>query len=328
MSLTNLVNIIKNDPYDVTYIGIGSALLRPDEEKDRQQFPPFIEKLLFSSNFTIRLINIDSKFENPLFLKSYIKNQQIISDIESKTDRLSIVYLEETLSYDKIYNKDVDVRDLDILDEINKVIIQQNNLLIVGNYTGVEVSKFERYFSNLYKNTDYEIGFNKYITYDFTNDGNGYCCCNLIKNFPIIDNKEIIKLSSSPSDLLHQYLNNINNNKVLLKLKKFCESNLINYISTNQYIYRNIKSNNISQFVKSHINDSIFNNTNFDDIIHTYKSDLNNIKSYLVLNYEFTNDELNELSYLINNVDTLDSYEWFPKIKQLLTKIIIIGNKI
>jgi hypothetical protein len=193
MSLMNLVNIIKNDPYDVTYIGIGSALLRPAEAKDRQQFPPFIEKLIFTSNYTIRLINIDSKFENPLFLKSYIKNQQIISDIESKTDRLSIVYLEETLLYDKIFNKDVDIQDLSILDEINKVIIQQNNLLIVGNYTGIEVSKFERYFSNLYKNTDYEIGFNKYITYDFTNDGNGYCSCNLIKNFPIIDNKEIIQ---------------------------------------------------------------------------------------------------------------------------------------
>jgi hypothetical protein len=48
----------------------------------------------------------------------------------------------------------------------------------------------------------------------------------------------------------------------------------------------------------------------------------------LELNYEFTNDELNELSNLINNVDTLDGYEWFPKIKKLLTKIIIYSNKI
>ena len=44
--MNNILNNIIDDPYDITYFSIGSANIRnTNEDKDRQQFPPFLESI-------------------------------------------------------------------------------------------------------------------------------------------------------------------------------------------------------------------------------------------------------------------------------------------
>lgn len=44
--MNEIISKIINDPFDITYFGIGSANVRnTDYEGDRQQFPPFLEKI-------------------------------------------------------------------------------------------------------------------------------------------------------------------------------------------------------------------------------------------------------------------------------------------
>ena len=69
-----MINMIDDVIYDITYIGIGSAVIRDTKPENRQQFPPFIEYIYNTTNYKIHIINIDLNFEKPYFLTQYFNN--------------------------------------------------------------------------------------------------------------------------------------------------------------------------------------------------------------------------------------------------------------
>jgi hypothetical protein len=258
-----LKKIILNDPHDITYIGIGTAVIRDTNPENLQQFPPFIEDLLHISDMKIRLINIDPSFEDELFLKSYIPDLIKVSDNEYKTDRISVIYIHESINIDT----HIDSNDLVLLDNINKIIMEQNNLLVVGIYTGCITFVIEEYFKSLYNNTIYNDLYSKLITYDFSDDGNGGCMCNLLQNYPVIDivNRTIIKFNMEPSTFINYYYQYIDNIEIITKLKNKCKNILWDHVSRNHYIFRNFKNNNILPSMLIYKNRTIFRDINSED---------------------------------------------------------------
>ena len=255
--MDDLINKIIVEPYDYTYIAIGSANMRNlDTACDRQQFPPFLEDIYNNTDKTIRIINIDCKFEKPYYLQQYLKN--IISNNNNLTkDRLDIYYLEEVFIFDS-------ENTLTIFDLINKIIMEQNKVLIVSDYTGRGLKNFETYFYNLYSTTEYKNKFNELICYDFNYTNECTCFLNLTKNFPIIrDNKFIKFIFNNREEFIELYINNdvycqiILQKCFIIKIKKFVNINL--------YTYRNLINNNIIQCVKNNIQFSIFKEININN---------------------------------------------------------------
>ena len=320
MFIKNIIDIIINDPYHITYIGVGSAFVRESKPEDMQQFPPFIENLLHLTNYKLRLINIDSSFEKELFLLSYLKDLEKISDIQYKNNRLSVIYINETLNITDTHSDHIDT-----LNTINKVIMEQNNLLITGIYIGYNIKYLEKYFYLLYQNTKYEDLYNNLIIYDFTDDGIGNCTCNLLENYPIIDyqKKCIIKIDNNINKLYDQYIKYIDDYEIINKLKNIFCKQIISYLTNNHYIYRNILSNNIDTYLESLIKNSIFNNyKNINDIKNIFINDLKKIIIFIELVLVIDKENYYDLCYLINNFESFDLYNWLIFTKNLIQKII------
>ncbi len=244
--MNNIINKIINDPFDITYFGIGSANVRNSNyEGDRQQIPPFLDEIYCKTKKKIRLINIDIKFEKPYFLTEYLVN--------TDKNRLEYYYLEQEFLFD---NQDT----FEIFDFINKTIMDQNNMLFLCDFTGRGLSLFETYFYDLYEKTEYKNKFNKLICYDFNYFDDNTCCLDVTKNYPIIKNNEIIKINyKNKTDFIELIKNNIEH-KILIK-KTFIK-NLKEFINVNLFVYRNIINNNFTTIVNDAIKKSIFQNTN------------------------------------------------------------------
>lgn len=307
-----------NDPYDINYIGIGSA------KNNDQQFPSFIESLLFTTNYLIRLINIDIEFEKNYLLLNYISNLEKVSDIEYKNNRISIIYINKKLIFDFVNNSP----DLLYFDELNKIIMDQSNLLIVGNYIGHENQIFENYYENIYKNTKYEKLYEKLIVYDFTNDGIGGCNINLLENYPIIQNKKLIKIPQQISSLLSFSIKYSENYNIIYKLKKIFESIIFDIINQNNYIIRNLKNNNITpQLVdyhkKSNLKNVELNFENLSTFIFLFKEELLNIQSLLIFLYPLKFNYINDLNILYNSFNIIDMYEWHNQYTKTMKNILV-----
>lgn len=350
MQLSDIYNTIKNDPYDITYLAIGSAVYRGTEPSERQQYPPFMEHLYNQTQYSIRLINIDMQFEESLFLLSYIPNLTKISENEhvsinnntSNIKKISIIYVTYQLNLFKINNNNLEIEDLEWLDNINKLIMEQNNMLIVGNYIGTGNNKFEMHFETLYKNTIYEQLFSQLITYDFTVDGYGGCMCNLLENYPLIDfnKKQLIKLDNRLEELHKYVFDYIDNELVINKLKFIFQYTIYDFIDSNHYIYRNCMKDNFQPHMITYMQKTIFNKINIDnykkeelitifdkeELITIFQHALNNIKYFIELVYNIKKENYEQLTDLIDNIHTYDIYNWSQNLKSLIK--IIISNHI
>ena len=160
--MDKIVNYIKSKEYmsDIIYIAIGSATIRDIKPKNMQQFPPWLEKIWSTTNLTITLINIDTRFEQPYTL---IKHLNLIKTSEEldvyEQQRLDCIYINYTFDY---------TNDLHFLDELNRLVIDKNKLLICGDYTGRSNSIMENHFIDLYESEQkYNYGYLTNITYNF-----------------------------------------------------------------------------------------------------------------------------------------------------------------
>jgi hypothetical protein len=81
--MDNIINRIVTNPVNITWVGIGSAVIRNTNPENMQQLPPFIENLYNNSNVSMRLINFDPEFEKPYFLTTYYNN---LSHVESTSE--------------------------------------------------------------------------------------------------------------------------------------------------------------------------------------------------------------------------------------------------
>jgi len=302
------------DPVDITYIAIGCAFVRDSKPENLQQFPPFLQNIYNKNNFRIRLLLIDIKFERPYFLKNYIENLNIVSNDEFYKNNLEIFYLENNFDY-----------NLDNLDMINKIIMEQNNMLIFADYTGRCNSILENYFYEEYKGTKYESIFKENITYDFTNDEYGGCMTNLLENYPLIEDKKLIKINNlSDEDFLDFISKNKLNDEILLKIKCKIKKKLKNFTDIDCVCYRNLVKNNLSDYVVDLISKSIFKNNSYNE------NNLNEIMINRLYFYKkvieiFLDDtKIEEFNNIIDSFGKEENYKWLDRLRAVLKNILII----
>ena len=319
--MDNIINKIVTNPVNITWVGIGSAVIRNTNPENMQQLPPFIENLYNNSNVSMRLINFDPEFEKPYFLTTYYNNlshDESTSDIDIYTinnNRLEIIYINHP------YN-------IDFLDQINKIIMEQENLLICGIFTGELNDILETHFQKLYQDTPYKELYDKYIIYNFISNEGG-CYCNLLTNFPIIEGNQIIKLNSIKPELIYtKYIEISGNALAISKFKQIIINEFKEYININHFVFRNLIKNNINNSVIYSLQFSIFNN--IENI-----SDIENLcivfKNFLIIYYNIfekifmcSNDNLIIFNDLINTVNTDDIYGWYNKIIKIINVYFIV----
>ena len=276
--MDKIVNYIKSKEYisDIIYIAIGSTVIRDTKPKNMQQFPPWLEKIWSTTNLTITLINIDTRFEQPYTLIKHLNLIKTSEDVYEQ-QRLDCIYINYTFDY---------TNDLCFLDELNRLVIDKNKLLICGDYTGRSNSIMENHFINLYESEQkYNYGYLTNITYNFmVDDSLNTCVINLLKNFPLIDldSHKIIKLSNINTEnletIIETYSGVLNfKEKMIIKLIL-----ILNNISDNElYLYRNYINKNIN------INKKIWENSIFNDIDITdytdYSIKIDNMKNKIII---------------------------------------------
>ena len=255
--MDKILDYIKSKKYisDIIYIAIGSRVIRDTKPENMQQFPPWLERIWHTTNLTITLINIDTKFEQPYTLIKHLNLIKISEDVYEQ-QRLDCVYINYTFDYSN---------DLHFLDELNRLVIDKNKLLICGDYTGRSNSIMEKHFIDLYEEIPkYNYGYLTNITYNFMlDDSANSCVINLLKNYPLIDldSHKIVKLLNINIENLGIIIETYNGvlnfkEKIIIKLIL-----ILNNIPDNElYLYRNYINKNIN------INKKIWENSIFNDI--------------------------------------------------------------
>ena len=328
--MQTIINKIVDDPYDITYIAIGSANIRNSKEsKDRQQFPPFLESQ-YNSSKKIRIINIDPCFEKPYFIKKYLP--YLIEDKVTNLDEQDTNVDEQNTNkkIDRLYNENIEVyyilrsinfnedKDLWMLNLLNQIIMNQNNILIVGDFTGRSNDFLELYFYKLYKNTEYQIKFNNLICYDFIVDCENTCQLDMETNYPIIENNKIIKFNFVDED---DFLIKIKNKKLNNIHQKIFTNSFKKFINTNLYIYRNLINKNITPHIISIIQESIFNDIDINEL----KDIEIRLIDKLILYDKIINKLFQKKKYLvdiINKVNTIDNYKLYDNLILLNYKLV------
>jgi hypothetical protein len=299
--------------YDITYIGIGSAVIRDTTPENRQQFPPFIENIYNNTDCTIHVINIDPNFENPYFLTQYFSDLEKLSDTIFTKNRLKITYISDYV--DIVDN----IVSFNWFETLNNIIMDNNKLLICGNYTGYSCNIIENKFKKHYENTIYEDKFNKYIIYDFLNININSCMCNLLENFPIINLKNftIVKINNIDlNNFMEIYEKTIEiDNSYKNKIEEFIINKFYEFINYNHYVYRNLKNDNYNENIINSIQFSIFKGESKEFLTEKFKLKL--IEYYQIIEFLF-NDKFIELEHYIYNMENYNDYEW----RSIVTKII------
>jgi len=323
--MDSVINIIQNEPCDITYIGIGSASIREFCQENMQQFPPFLQEIFTNNNKTIRLINIDIKFETDLLLPQFIE----LDEISTNND---IIKRYQTTNLDCIYIQDTITEDYNFFDTINKIIMDNDKILIVGNYTGISNSIMEKYFENLYLNTIYEYKYLNKITYNFMSDLYGGCMVNMVENFPLINlnSMQLIKISTiNENNFIDLYYCYSDIEHFISKFK-ICIYSLINkFITIDLCIYRNYKNKLITDYVISILSKSIFKDIYISNI---YDNNIFNIIHYktikffndinIILSILFPNNEIIlQIKKHIDNFNNDDIYQWSQKFNNFIILI-------
>jgi hypothetical protein len=239
--------------------------------------------------------------------------------IEDKVDNLDKKNIDNDNKIDRLHNENIEVyyilntinfnqdKDLLMLNLLNQIIMNQNNILIVGDFTGRSNNFLELYFYNLYKNTEYQNKFNNLICYDFVIDCENSCQLNVETNYPIIENNKVIKFNYIDED---DFLVKIKNKKLNIIHRRIFTNSFKKFINTNLYIYRNLTSKNITPHIINIIQESIFNDIDINEI----KEVETRLIDKLLLYDEIINKLYNKKKYLfdiISKVNIIDNYKLY-----------------
>jgi hypothetical protein len=185
--------------------------------------------------------------------------------------------------------------------------MNQNNILIVGDFTGRSNSFLELYFYNLYKNTEYQSRFNDLICYDFVVDCDNTCQLNMETNYPIIENDKIIKFNFIDED---DFLIKIKNRNLNSIHRRIFTNSFKKFINNNLYIYRNLINRNITPHIISILQESIFNGIDINEV----KDVETRLIEKLILHDEIINKLYDKKKYLfdiISKVNIIDNYKLY-----------------
>ena len=166
-------HILRQEPRDFTYIGIGSCPQRELNDETDQILPVFLQELKSTS---IRAIHFDPMFKMDE-MDAYFKTKNIPRKSETTWSNGSI---EIILSKEPIYHPEHDW----FLKEMVDKVLEAGGRLVVQEFTGRELSDTCKliYTSILSKNI-----FRKKILFDITYGEACHCVTNMTKYKPLYD---------------------------------------------------------------------------------------------------------------------------------------------
>jgi hypothetical protein len=281
-----LLKMIENDKYDITYLSVGSA------NNENQQLPQFIIDLMTLSNKSVRIILIDPVLESDLY---YVTKTSKCFNIVFKNNiktyqskNIEFICLNNTIHY---LNND---KDFNFIKKICFMIMKNNGLFLGYDFSGSNMfllqQKIYDYFKEYFGEETSEE-FLKFILLDFTYGKLLSCLPDLNDptNKPVIifnDNSrqyEIVNIccyniSNDISQILHK-LNNQNIDKITKK-------NIIShFINKNMYEFINYKYN---EFRKIRINVLEFDEEKYMMYIYDFRDIYKNISK--IINIKFEDD--------------------------------------
>ena len=183
------------NPRDITIMSIGNNFRYNDfsliNDKDNQVLPLFARDIIKNTTKTIRMINIDPRF-NLEFLDTYYDTTGLnltyddsdgMNVWRSDDHRIEIfVILENFMHYCHHY-PNVDNHDW-FFDKLVNSCLTFNNQLIVQEYTGNELHVI---FTSLYNKSPNKELFKKKILFDVTYGSDCHCSTDLTKYKPYYD---------------------------------------------------------------------------------------------------------------------------------------------
>lgn len=306
--MEDLINIIHTYNPKNVYIGIGSAPIRDDCVSNRQTCPPYVVEMIKRSD--IMIINIDIyKYIPDAILKLFPDLNKIeynsLIDIYVMAPNIIFVFITDT--FDLNINTSIQNNHINMLDMINRNIMDHNGFVFGAIYTGIDNIEYEKYFEKLYENTKYENKYNTLCHYGYLIDDNT-CTVDVASYMPIFNsnNNSIIKIKGNLKELHSLYITNRNNNIFKKQFVKYIYNHFKRFNSRDVVIFRqHILNIPVIEFSQ----ENIWSNINTFDIDMMCDTLCHELRLYFNI-FKFI--KTNNLYLLLDNINimkTMDSNE-------------------
>jgi len=184
--LQELIDYTRKNPYDYTYIGIGTAPgTIPLNIKNDQIIPVFVDDIIRDTFKSIRIMHFDPKFDNSIeYLnvyfdeKGYVYNNGYGMHVwKSKDNRIEII-----INSIEIYHEDGFLESM-----VHNSTLSNKTKLVVQEFTGRELSELhKKFYSFAYDKVTYK----KNVLFDITNGMNCGCGTDMTKFKPFYDEED------------------------------------------------------------------------------------------------------------------------------------------
>ena len=337
-----LINRVKTDRYKFNYISIGGGNNGP------QQLPPYLLKYINKDN--IRLIIIDPLMEPiPKLFENNITNYELVYEKiyidHDDTVNVYHIYFKDsiieliTLKYrSRHIISSLEIQDIDMYVNLSLSIIENDDILLVSNYSGYNNIYLQNHISNII-NSDIYHKFNSNVLLD-TSYGKYLGCypdLDNIENYPIIieymNNKyKIINCNDVKLDELKEYINKnniyITDDETKYMFNKHIEHIILDKLSKfNNGLYvefRGIKKKMFETYNGELTESDYFKQLNYDntddELINIYLVYEYNIIEFYNNIYIFLNIKL-DTNNLINNMRYIDKYICFTEFNNCINNL-------
>jgi hypothetical protein len=303
-----LLNMIKTDKCDITYLSIGSA------NNVDQQLPQFIIDLIILTKKTARVIIIDPVLETDL---SYVCKSSILFEIIIKNGIK--IYKSKNIEFvclNNIINYLDNVEDFNFIKNICLTVINNQGLLFGYDFSGINMFMLQqKIYNNLKEYFGEELSeiFLKCILLDFTYGKMLSCFPDLIsdENKPIIifnnDSKSYEIVNICCYDLITDisYISNKINN--LLFDESLKNKLIYRFITKTMYEFTN---NKYVEFRNLRIKVNETNNKDYMLYMHNIKNTYKNI--FNIINFNLEED------LFLHNITNENMYTCFNKYNKFI----------
>ena len=345
--IQDLPYFVQNNQKKITYISIGCANVRypntKPPDKDKQQYPLFLEKLIEKNNFSCRIVLIDPILENFPYI---FHNFRVVYQIDPYTNvftcdngLVEILLIKHAIQHTHPYYAP---QEMEIFGLLNQIIMEQNGILIVQDYSGFNLIPLSEYYYN-HLSDSLKKKYSTKILYDITYGINYGCMVDLTNdnNLPIIDIVLGEPIIINP--LITEYSEISESFPKLTKtnIKKFLGVK-INHFKTYTFpiirILNILLSDNHNQIIKNQMTEAIFNQAK----LNCYREYSNfcddpNPNNRKILLDKLHNDVIFQFDHLmsfihcrsnlpliaslrqkITSLDSQNIYQWYNQLTQLL----------
>lgn len=238
--LNELLNVIDMNN-SITFISIGCACFEKWDINHDQQYPIFIRNFKkYYENAHVNLILIDPMIDtinclcehlgnNKLIVKSHLTTTEVpltqYRNILKCNDNITIYTFNDNVSYAQHTNVNPNSVDItEFLKSMNDMCISSNSVLIVHDFSGMEIGILDKYFS------DYTEIYSNKILYDISGGTQSACFIDMADpiNHVVIrysnEGIQIDNINKTNSHLINFIINDKNQSRydevVIRKLKR------------------------------------------------------------------------------------------------------------